>query len=81
MFNPVIRGWMNYYGRYYKSALYPTLRYLNRCLAHWAMAKYKPLKRHRRQAEHWVRKVSLRDPKIFAHWSMLAGDGWTGRAG
>ena len=40
MFNPVIRGWMNYYGRYYKSALYPTLRYLNRCLARWAMAKY-----------------------------------------
>jgi RNA-directed DNA polymerase len=42
--------------------LYPTLRHLNRSLARWAMAKYKPLKRHRRQAEHWVRKVSLRDP-------------------
>jgi RNA-directed DNA polymerase len=81
MFNPVIRGWMNYYGRYYKSALYPTLRYLNRCLARWAMAKYKRLKRHKRQAEHWVRKVSLRDPKLFAHWAMLAGNGWTGRAG
>jgi len=81
MFNPVIRGWLNYYGRYYKSALYPTLRYLNRCLARWAMAKYKRLKRHKRQAEHWVRKVSLRDPKLFAHWSMLAGHGRTGRAG
>jgi RNA-directed DNA polymerase len=81
MFNPVIRGWMNYCGRYYKSALYPTLRYLNRCLARWAMAKYKRLKRHKRQAEHWVRKVSLRDPKLFAHWWMLAGHGWTGRAG
>jgi Group II intron, maturase-specific domain len=34
MFNPVIRGWMNYYGRYYKSALYPALRYLDRRLAH-----------------------------------------------
>jgi len=81
MFNPVIRGWMNYYGRYYKSALYPTLRYLNRLLARWAMAKYKRLRRHGRQAEHWVRKVSLRDPALFAHWSMLAGHGWTGRAG
>jgi RNA-directed DNA polymerase len=81
MFNPVIRGWLNYYGRYYKSALYPTLRYLNRCLARWAMAKYKRLRRHKRQAEHWVRKVSLRDPKLFAHWAMLAGNGRTVRAG
>jgi group II intron reverse transcriptase/maturase len=81
MFNPVIRGWLNYYGRYYKSALYPTLRYLNRCLARWAMAKYKRLRRHKRQAEHWVRKVSLRDPKLFAHWTMLAGHGRTVRAG
>ena len=71
MFNPVIRGWLNYYGRYYKSALYPTLRYLDRLLARWAMAKYKRLRRHRRRAEHWVRSVTLRDPGLFAHWSML----------
>jgi RNA-directed DNA polymerase len=71
MFNPIIRGWINYYGRYYKSALYPTLRHLDRRLAHWAMAKYKRLKRHRRQAEHWIRKVVLRDPALFAHWPLL----------
>ncbi len=41
MFNPVIRGWITYYGRYYKSALYPTLRYLDGRLARWAQAKYK----------------------------------------
>ena len=81
MFNPVIRGWLNYYGRYYKSALYPTLRYLNRCLMHWCMAKYKRLRRHRRRAVHWVRAVVRRDPKLFAHWPMLAGHGWTVRAG
>jgi len=71
MFNPVIRGWLNYYGRYYKSALYPTLCYLDRCLARWAMAKYKRLRRHRRRATHWVRRVTLRDPALFAHWPML----------
>jgi RNA-directed DNA polymerase len=71
MFNPVIRGWLNYYGRYYKSALYPTLRYLDRCLARWAMAKYKRLRRHRRRATHWVGSVTLRDPALFAHWPML----------
>jgi RNA-directed DNA polymerase len=71
MFNPVIRGWLNYYGRFYKSALYPTLRYLDQCLAHWAMAKYKRLRRHRRRATHWVSDVVSRDPKLFAHWPML----------
>jgi group II intron reverse transcriptase/maturase len=73
MFNPIIRGWTTYYGRYYKSALYPTLRYLNRCLARWAMAKYKRLKRHRRRAEQWIRRTSLRDPTLFAHWPVLRG--------
>ena len=71
MFNPVIRGWINYYGRYYKSALYPTLRHLDRRLAHWAMAKYKRLRRHRRRAEHWIREVASRDPALFAHWPLL----------
>jgi RNA-directed DNA polymerase len=71
MFNPIIRGWINYYGRYYKSALYPTLRHLDRRLAHWAMAKYKRLRRHRRRAEHWIREVASRDPALFAHWPLL----------
>ncbi|WP_141343140.1 group II intron reverse transcriptase/maturase [Bradyrhizobium sp. USDA 3458] len=71
MFNPIIRGWMNYYGRYYKSALYPTLRHLDRCLARWAMSKYKRLRRHRRRAEHWVRDIACRTPTLLAHWPML----------
>jgi RNA-directed DNA polymerase len=71
MFNPVIRGWITYYGRYYKSALYPAFRYLDQCLANWAMAKYKRLRRHRQRAGHWVSKTALRDPRLFAHWPLL----------
>jgi len=71
MFNPVIRGWITYYGRYYKSALYPTFRYLDQCLANWAMAKYKRLRRHRQRAGHWVSKTASRDPLLFAHWPLL----------
>jgi RNA-directed DNA polymerase len=71
MFNPIIRGWITYYGRFYKSALYPTLRYLDLRLAQWAMAKYKRLKRHRRRATHWINRASLRDPRLFAHWPVL----------
>jgi group II intron reverse transcriptase/maturase len=71
MFNPVIRGWITYYGRYYKSALYPTFRYLDQCLANWAMAKYKRLRRHRQRAGYWVSKTASRDPRLFAHWPLL----------
>lgn len=71
MFNPVIRGWITYYGRYYKSALYPTLRYLDQRLARWAMSKYKRLRRHRRRSEHWIRRIARRDPGLFAHWRLL----------
>ncbi len=71
MFNPIIRGWINYYGRYYKSALYPALRYLDRRLARWAMGKYKRLRGHRRRAEHWIRRIACRDREVFAHWRLL----------
>jgi RNA-directed DNA polymerase len=70
MFNPVIRGWINYYGRFYKSELYSVLRHMNRALVHWARRKYKRLSRHRRRAEHWLGSLAKRDPWLFAHWKM-----------
>jgi group II intron reverse transcriptase/maturase len=71
MFNPIIRGWITYYGRYYKSALYPTLRYLDQRLARWAMSKYKRLRRHRRRSEHWIRRMARQNTGLFAHWRLL----------
>ncbi|MGH7427576.1 MAG: group II intron maturase-specific domain-containing protein, partial [Candidatus Methylomirabilaceae bacterium] len=50
MFNPIVQGWINYYGRFYKSMLYPTLRRLNDYLVRWAMQKYKRLHRHANRA-------------------------------
>ena len=70
MFNPILRGWINYYGRFYKSALYPTLRHLDRVLVQWAMRKYKRLRRHKRRAEHWLGRIARKEPHLFAHWQM-----------
>lgn len=70
MFRAQIQGWINYYGRFYKSALYPTLRHINRKLSLWAMRKYKKLKRHRRRAEHWLGKIAKSNPGLFAHWKL-----------
>jgi RNA-directed DNA polymerase len=70
MFNPKIRGWFQYYGRYYRSALYPLVQHLNRLLALWAKRKSKKLRGHLRRARHWIARISRRDPQLFAHWQM-----------
>lgn len=71
MFNPIIRGWINYYGRYHKSALSRALMHLDLRLARWAMSKYRRLRGHRRRARYWVQDVRRREPALFAHWRLL----------
>ena len=68
MFNRIVQGWINYYGFFYKSMLYPLLRHLNRKLTMWAMRKYKRLRRRERAATAWLRTIASRDPRLFAQW-------------
>jgi RNA-directed DNA polymerase len=70
MFNPIVQGWVNYYGHFYKSRLYPPLRHLNNYLVRWAMRKYKRLHRHADRARLWLRAVARRAPFLFAHWRL-----------
>jgi len=70
MFNPVIRGWINYYGRFYKSELYPVLVHMDKALTIWARRKYKKLNQHQRRATYWLGGIARREPKLFAHWQM-----------
>jgi RNA-directed DNA polymerase len=70
IFSPVIRGWINYYGSFYKSALYPTLRHLNTILVRWAMRKLKRLKGHLTKAVYWLGGIANRQPDLFPHWKM-----------
>ena len=64
MINPIVQGWINYYGRFYKSLLYPLFRRLNEHLARWAMRKYKRLHRHPCRAVRMVaeRRTTRPDP-------------------
>jgi RNA-directed DNA polymerase len=78
MFNTTLQGWINYYGRFYKSMLYPVFRHLNDTLVRWAMRKYKRLRRHRARARRLIADVSKRQPGLFAHWRFgVRPDGWT----
>ena len=56
--NPKLQGWINYYGRFYKSALYPIFNRLNRSLQRWAMRKYKKLRGRKRRATHWLGRIA-----------------------
>jgi RNA-directed DNA polymerase len=77
-FNPVIQGWINYYGRFYRSALHPTFHHLNKTLVRWATWKYKRLRRRPRQARRFMAEVARRQPNLFAHWRFgVRPDGWT----
>jgi len=69
MTGPMIRGWINYYGKYYKSALYPLFRWINRRLVRWVQQKYKR-HRHQREATNWLRRIARRQPWLFAHWEL-----------
>ena len=40
-YNPVLRGWLTYYGKFSRSAMYPVFRHFNKTLVAWAMKKYK----------------------------------------
>ena len=68
--NPFVRGWVNYYGRYYRSALYPVLRCLERSMIYWVRRKFKRLRRHRRRAAHWLGGVARREPHLFVLWQI-----------
>jgi group II intron reverse transcriptase/maturase len=66
--NPRVRGWLNYYGAFYKSALNSLIWLLNQHLAEWARHKYKRLHGSRSRAFRFLRRVARQNPGLFAHW-------------
>ena len=70
--NPFFRGWINYYGVYYRSVLSRVVGHFDSVLSRWAMRKYKHLKRRREKAKSWVYGVKRRQNDLFAHWGIFA---------
>ncbi len=69
--NPVLRGWIRYYGRFYRSMLRAVFQHLHHHLARWAIRKYKRLRGSKRRAIHWLGRVAKRDSNLFVHWQEL----------
>jgi len=66
--NPLVRGWIEYYGRYAPSALSPMLRYVNQTLVRWAMRKFKRFKAHKIRASRFLQKLVRERMSLFVHW-------------
>ena len=69
--NPVLRGWINYYGKFYKAKLVNFMHIVNVKLASWARRKYKNLRASEMKAIRWLYRISVREPTLFAHWALL----------
>ena len=70
MFNPKVRGWFAYYGRFYPSALYRIWRNINGYLVRWVQRKYKRLAGHKRRAWQYLRRLAEKNPRLFIHWEL-----------
>jgi group II intron reverse transcriptase/maturase len=68
--NPIVRGWMQYYGAFYRSALYPFLQRINAYLVRWLRKKYKRLRGFKKARACWQR-ITKQDPSLFAHWKWV----------
>jgi hypothetical protein len=68
--NPLLRGWIEYYGRFAPSALHPLLRYVNQTLLAWAMRKFKRFRAHRTHAGQFLRKLARDSAHLFVHWRL-----------
>jgi len=69
LINPRVRGWMQYYGAFYPTALRPFLRRINAYLVRWLRNKHKRLRSWKKAKQAWDR-VTTQYPRLFAHWKL-----------
>jgi hypothetical protein len=68
--NPIVTGWMSYYGRFYRTALNGLLQRINTYLVRWARRKYKRLRSYKK-ARKWWDGLTARQPRLFVHWAWM----------
>ena len=68
--NPRVRGWMQYYGAFYRSELYPLLARINTYLVRWLRHKYKRLGGLKKTRQCWE-GIIKEHPRLFTHWQWV----------
>lgn len=66
--NPIMRGWLAYYGRFRRSAMNVIFRHFDETLKAWAMKKYRKLKYCKTSATKFLARIEKKHPRLFVHW-------------
>jgi RNA-directed DNA polymerase len=66
--NPILRGWMGYYGKYSPSWMRPVFKHFNSTLIAWARRKYKRLRGHKTRTALFIERIAKEHPSLFIHW-------------
>ena len=69
-FNPILRGWHVYFGRFYPSALSKIWNNVNRFLVRWLCRKCKRFIRHKRRAWRYLARFGRSHRDLFIHWRL-----------
>ena len=67
-YNPILQGWLNYYGCYTRSAMSPVFWHFNKTLVQWARRKHLKLKKHKVKAVKFLERIVKKNPWLFVHW-------------
>jgi len=67
LINPMLSGWLNYYGKFSRSSMYRVWRCVNNMIIAWAKSKFKSLKRSRTKAGKFIERVCKENPSLFIH--------------
>lgn len=67
--NPIIQGWINYYGKFNTAVLKEVLKKVNMKLARWIRNKFKGFRKFKVQSIHRLGDIALTKPDLFAHWA------------
>jgi RNA-directed DNA polymerase len=68
--NPLLRGWIGYYGQCTRSALYPLIRFVNLTLLAWVMRKFKRFRAHKVRAGRFLERLARENAGLFVHWRL-----------
>jgi RNA-directed DNA polymerase len=69
--NPIVRGWIQYYGAFFPSKLIFLMYHLDRLIYRWVIRKYKKHGSNFKRAENWLKRLKRQSPNYFVHWSLL----------
>ncbi len=69
--NPAVRGWIEYYGAFFRSELHFLVHHIDGVIYRWVIRKFKKRGANYKKAKAWVQSIKDKAPGYFAHWQLL----------